>query len=259
MKYTAQTLTTKEYEERIVIFIDILGFRNFVANTNDDILKIFVSKLKNMTSDGEIGTNGNSLYFLPSVIQFSDTIIASAPVNYFKIIGHPTGANILLYISVWTSKIQMHALEFGLLTRGCVAFGKSFNDGSAWFGPAIIDAYEHESNYAIYPRIIISDSLTKQIRIDVDQKQDYPLLTHSDDGFYYVNFFGWSHINFEDKPAFVVAHNRVREMIEKGMSSCRDLKHKIKWRWFAVSYNNYTEKHLLKSGKSDSEYKFIPL
>jgi hypothetical protein len=51
------------------------------------------------------------------------------------------------------------ALEKGFLYRGAIVCGKVYHTERKIFGPALINAYEMEKSKAIFPRIIIDESI----------------------------------------------------------------------------------------------------
>lgn len=173
---------TLEYEERIVAFLDILGFKNRIAETHVDKSKVggVYSVLTFLGAFGDNGKNDwsvdkilNSLPFVKNTIDdeikkyditkitkivnctcFSDSIVVSVPydnknIHYriFSVI-----ANLLL--------IGGRLLQGGVLLRGGVTIGKIIHKtNSVVMGPAMIEAYEMECKEAVYPRVILSDKL----------------------------------------------------------------------------------------------------
>jgi hypothetical protein len=72
--------------------------------------------------------------------------------------------------------------ELGLLTRGCIGFGKYYNENGIAFGPGIVDSYVKEKE-AKYARIIITDKL-----LEVIKTNNLPIFLEKDiDGKYYCN------------------------------------------------------------------------
>ncbi|MGN6710117.1 hypothetical protein [Anaerocolumna jejuensis] len=142
----------KNLTERIVAFVDILGFKNMVkdslkslesANSLHEALKrIFELKNHNenpteMTSLREFGVE---------ISTFSDSIVISYPIDY-------EGG--LFFVLMELIHLQLDLACYGILIRGGLSIGLLYHDGNIVYGPAMNEAYYLESKCAIYPRIII--------------------------------------------------------------------------------------------------------
>lgn len=131
------------YEERIVAFVDILGFSAMVDKSANDYkvyesIKLALETIQKVKSNSEIKG--------AKVTTFSDSIIIS----------YPTKSNDSLFIIlIDLIHLQLHLLQQGILVRGGIAKGKVRHVQEMVFGPAMISAYELECKYAVYPRIIV--------------------------------------------------------------------------------------------------------
>lgn len=54
-------------------------------------------------------------------------------------------------------------IQYGILFRGGITYGKVVHTDKMLFGPAMNKAYSLESKTAVYPRIIIDNDVIKQI------------------------------------------------------------------------------------------------
>lgn len=158
------------YDEGIVAFIDILGFSEYLKS-NTDPAKVksvfdFIEKLKYVYSDSEFDA--------VKIAFFSDSfILATNNVN-----SHGT-LDIIQTCAFINSTIYK---KLGLLTRGCIGYGKYYNKNNIAFGPGIVDSYSKEKE-AKYARIIISDSL-----LEIIEKDNLYMYHDKDiDGKYYCN------------------------------------------------------------------------
>ncbi|EAR66228.1 hypothetical protein B14911_10852 [Bacillus sp. NRRL B-14911] len=135
-----------QYEQRIIVFIDILGFREHIIKTTKDpsyFLKMrntlnFISDLKSERFEEDVR----------EITVFSDSIVISYPVEY-------PGSVFLLLLDV--IHIQLEMMANGILMRGGIAVGDLCHKDNIVYGPAMVEAYELESKSAIYPRVIISE------------------------------------------------------------------------------------------------------
>jgi len=134
---------TTNYEQRIVAFVDIMGFSAMISDSEKDVeiyekinqaLKT-IQNVKNRSDDTTA-----------KVTTFSDNIVISYPAN---------GRDSLFYILLDLIHLQLDLLQLGILVRGGIAKGKVRHTQEMVFGPAMVAAYELESKYAVYPRIIV--------------------------------------------------------------------------------------------------------
>lgn len=172
-----QALTTSERQEPVgdyrrclCSFIDVLGFRELVLASGEDleakrkvhlILKQFQ---RNLHHKGVPGGRENKEP--PLVVRaFSDSIVRIVPLG--------SRCNSLFYDDVESEIIhelidlcgaQFDLLTMGILVRGGISIGDVYWDDHQMFGPALIDAYDLESKTAVYPRIVLSNAVTKHIR-----------------------------------------------------------------------------------------------
>ena len=154
-----------EYEERVVVYLDVLGWKNLVISEKTKLpqeIMGYVTKIEykhnqnqkikktRRVSDYKDKNYGfDSEYFNTEEMSiFSDTIVYSHPAKYAK--------NLLVDISFFITGL----INSGLLIRGGITVGNLYHDGNIIIGPALIEAYELE-NKAIYPRVICSYELLK--------------------------------------------------------------------------------------------------
>ncbi|REB11596.1 hypothetical protein DVB69_00170 [Sporosarcina sp. BI001-red] len=166
-----------QYEKRLVLFIDILGFSNLVSESSSNqiklqkirrILKVLERELhrdKEFQESHEIFTRklrgsfplsveaNDKHYVNPSKIeytQFSDNIIISSPY---------INAQSLVSLISNISLLQARFLQEGILFRGGIAYGDMYHKENLCFGPAFNRAYFLESKVAEYPRIVIDTDI----------------------------------------------------------------------------------------------------
>ena len=171
------------YTKRVIAFIDILGFRNIISKTEEDqqlAEKIF-KVLNSMNTDSisneifigvsadlpedkykeakEIADKFSKAQKSQSSIQvthFSDSIVIS--------IGLENDMNVMTVIEYLGRLMYKLWNEFKILIRGAVTMGDLIhNEDGALFGPAMVAAYDLETNLANYPRIIFDDDNARAI------------------------------------------------------------------------------------------------
>ncbi|MBL7710224.1 MAG: hypothetical protein JNJ86_14205 [Chitinophagaceae bacterium] len=147
------------YENRIVAFIDILGFAELVKQTvNDKEPALAEQKLNALyyvveyvtdfirLSRDEIGFEGDTKTTL-----FSDSIVISID---------KANSHGILAIFRALKKLQIHLIKDGILLRGGIVHGKLIHKDDILIGPGLINAYRLESSSALYPRIVIDPKVT---------------------------------------------------------------------------------------------------
>lgn len=177
-----------QYEERLVAFLDILGFKEIIKKTESETTELenLISLLRRI-KDGieELDKEDEN----PTDIRmsvFSDSIIISAAltkdVNIF--------AGQLLQTNIWL-------LEQGYFVRGGVDYGKVYHKENTVFGPAFIRAYELEK-IADYPRIILSENAKEKLHHEkyennIGMKLSSFYFKKDCDGLYYIDYFNCAH------------------------------------------------------------------
>jgi|TARA_R100000479_G_scaffold70100_3_gene33891 hypothetical protein len=229
------------YENRIVLFLDILGFKNIIEKTIDkeeDIEKNISSLYSNLKyiktflierlkSESMFNERNYSL----KVTQFSDSVIIS-----FINDDNTTLLNLIRSIQELIIKLTNE----GILCRGAISYGKLIHDNRVIFGPALNDAYETETKAAIYPRVILDKSL-----IELGKKRQkelfetegintedliYGYLSHDSDDKFYIDYFPkdiWSYKYITKIEPYL---SNLRQIIIYGLRNKKpDLKSKYGW------------------------------
>jgi hypothetical protein len=250
------------YENRIVLFLDILGFRSIIDKTvekNFDNTKAIETLYKNLTEIKEflisrlkqkqmLQYSNISL----KVTQFSDSIIIS-----FVNDDNSTLLNLIRTIQ----ELILKLVNNGILCRGAISYGKLIHDNRVIFGPALNDAYETETKAALYPRIILDKSLieigkqskTSTLFQESINNEDIILgyLTQDSDDKYYIDYFPKDIGNYKYVTDIQVYLANLRLIIINGSRHTKpDLK--VKYGWMKNKYNN-----LLSILKDESKIKEI--
>ncbi|ACL77447.1 hypothetical protein [Ruminiclostridium cellulolyticum] len=162
-----------KYENRLVLFLDILGFKNLIniscKNTNvlNNIYQAVYEIQNYENKSGKISSR--------EVTTFSDSIVISYPIHN----------SMFMRVFQEIRDLVLILLKYGFVCRGGVGIGELYHKDSVVFGPAMVKAYELESKYAKVPRVIIS-------KADIDKYNFTGLewdLKLDDDGFAYFDIF----------------------------------------------------------------------
>lgn len=180
------------YQNRVCLFLDILGFSEHVKQSTDKNGDQVTDKVQEI---------GNLLQLLPikmksfggsnsdrQITQFSDSIVVS-----FQL----TDKNAFIQLLDDIMQIVVNFILKGYLVRGGITYGKLFHKENIVFGPAMISAYELESKIAIYPRIIFDKELVEELinngdfalkRLFNNEVESSNFWKEDFDGKYYLNF-----------------------------------------------------------------------
>lgn len=227
------------YEDRVVAFVDILGFRSLVANLPESPslhkhLHGALSTIKSMKSfAGDSRTAQKEL----ETSVFSDSIVISGPPSE-------------LFTVIWTCVgLQAKLLAFGVLTRGGISRGPTYHQEDLLYGEGMIKAYDLESKSAIYPRVVVDPTLVKELP-EIHRSM---LLNRDTDGLWHTDPFsfgvlpGGSEDLIEDgwDPHHVFLTSFSKRVI-KEIDGAKDAGILAKWGWIKTKLDEalaYHEKH----------------
>ncbi len=140
---TAQIGGSPAYRDRVVGFVDILGFGDLVrrADKNPVLRSDIIEALGRVRSvaaptEGETGLRAQN---------FSDSLILSAANT-------PDG---LWHLLLSMDSLAWNLLQIGVLVRGGVTIGGMQHDPDLVFGVGVNEAYRLESTVARTPRIVL--------------------------------------------------------------------------------------------------------
>ncbi len=180
------------FTERIVAFIDILGFKNLVNQSMESeetarrlhrALELIYERKRENESDNFMGMQKYGV----EVSVFSDSAIISYPIDY-------EGG--LFFILLDIIHLQLDLASFGILIRGAIAMGPLYHHGQIAYGPAMNRAYLLKSKYAVMPRIIIEEetiieeigkTCALQHTVEMEAKYVLSCIKEDSDGFYFLD------------------------------------------------------------------------
>lgn len=161
--------------------------------------------------------NPTGIDAMATLVSFSDSVVFSSD-NLVYILGAANG-------------LQRTLLEVGMLCRGAIAFGALHHSGSVVFGPALVRAYRVETTAAVYPRIIIDDSIVGRLKPAVRDQ----LLEQDADGLWFTPMFrDWPRMQ-DPKGAVGLGSLLVAGFRE--VEPTRDAGVIAKWHWMIRRFN----------------------
>ena len=178
-----------EYENRLVLFLDFLGFSSLVERSVSEprILSEICSAIDAVRNHSNI----TSHHLTHQVTQFSDSLVLS-----FRIDEESGVFGMINNIAL----ILINLAERGFLARGAVTVGQLLHTDNHVVGPALVRAYELESSSAKNPRVIVEPEVIASAgrfradqhtaREEINYVRSY--LTKDDDELEYIDYISWS-------------------------------------------------------------------
>lgn len=233
------------FSERVVAFIDILGFKEKIKQSLEDVniaenLHSSLMYILSLKEDNENKTTFMSLKHLGlEFTTFSDSIVMSYPIEY-------QGALFTLLLDV--IHLQLVLACKGILIRGGVAIGLLYHDGNIVYGTAMNEAYELESVYAKMPRVIISEETlqqgivkTKLSHNSIKEETEYVfnLVTKDNDGWYFVDMLRQKSELTEDGSEYYYWLSLLRKSIITNLNAYKNNAKVIeKYNWLKNYFNS---------------------
>lgn len=244
-----------KYEQRIVAFIDILGFKSLLSETTDNkgidnekAINAVISAYEAIRDIWDLDKKSDYLDTESSdskkVSIFSDCLVVSFEVN------QPSQVFYTLLEIKW---LIMRLISRKILCRGAVSLGKFIHTDHYLFGPALVEAYTLESKAAMYPRVILDHTVIEAgaqnsiMEHDSSEELRYvrSLLEQDSDGMYYIDYFFKAQSELDDPeydfPEYI---NNLGAIIRKGlMGSSHHSKAdiRVKYSWMRERYNQMVE------------------
>lgn len=217
------------YSERIVAFIDILGFRELVRKIgeDDEMRKRLHYSLERMRGFKESSLRNETAQKNLEVSVFSDSIAISGTPDELGTV-------------IWTALgLQANLLAMGVLVRGGIAQGRTFHADDMLYGEGLVRAYDLESKTAVYPRIVLDSQLLEGAQDELKVK----FLGLDADGHWYIDPFamgvlpGNSEALLEDgwDPHLVFLED-FEKKIEHQLAELTDAGQRAKWGWMRTCH-----------------------
>lgn len=179
-------------KERLVLYLDIMGFKEHVSRTNITSLKndLLTFKTKNVKLKPLLVTESErDKKDMMKMAQFSDSIV---------VVSNGNEKNDLNRITKAASILMQTALETGFALRGAIAAGNMVFDeaNQLFFGKALVDAYLLEEDLAYYGVVfhesvekLVSDSLANAGRTYFPIKDERVPFKNGKSSHYHVTWY----------------------------------------------------------------------
>jgi hypothetical protein len=152
------------YEDRLVAFLDLLGFSKMVLERRDEDVEFVVNLIPDMLRTHRSNVLRDDL----QITTISDSIVVSVkaePDEYLKD---------LFNICVIVGRLQHELAVNGYYMRGGISVGKLVHDSrrNLVVGPAYIDAYLLEKKQCVVPRVVIGEEVEDFYGKDYEQMEE---------------------------------------------------------------------------------------
>lgn len=244
-KLADTTMKKLKYENRVCLFLDILGFSEHVKQSVDKDGKEIAQKVSEIATLLELlplkmKTFGN-INSDRQITQFSDSIVISFQLN---------DKNAFIQLLDDIIQIVVNFILKGYLVRGGIAYGYLLHNDNIVFGPAMSSAYELESKIAIYPRIIFDRELVEELinngdftlkSLFYDEAESSNFWKEDFDGKYYLNFLKAAEIYME--PIYYYNHflPELRKFITTALRNRSNQSVRTKYGWLKTKFNSQLE------------------
>lgn len=249
-----------EYEQRVIAFIDILGFKEIIKQSEQDTGKIelvhfvleylkaletsdkWTLKLLEIEEDAQKrGVRNFDVKNKINTTAFSDSVVVSIKVDRNV---NEMASTLIVNLAY----VGALLLEKGILFRGGITIGNIIHKESGIvFGQGLIDAYILETKNAKYPRMVLSDKLIKQLNYPIETKKNrYPYhqyLERFKDGcvgfhqmIHYQVLQSWTEMT---KKKLQESLDKIRKVIIHGLDSSFEYQDVFeKYNWLKEQYQN---------------------
>lgn len=239
----AQKFGDFEYEQRVLAFIDILGFSKLAQRSSaDQNARAQVAKLTEVTKLFE--------RFVAEYLTFAEAAFFS---DCFILSMTPPDLRTLFVIRE-VGYLCRYLLWQGFVCRGAITSGALYHRERLIVGPALVCAYQLEQSVAIYPRVILDDETMAHWRnefIESSPHSDFQSMVKRDrDGQNFLDIFSpvwtttlpWTEFlpTYDQVPTDPTLFlEKIAVHIAEGLADgVGDLKVRSKYEWLAAQHRD---------------------
>ena len=204
--YTGFTFKNAELQDRVICFIDLMPFEEYISTHDVKTLLSVLNRIKKKSSrtssaekypsysssiliDSKVKGLFNEFYKKKAKLQdfqvttFSDLVVLS--FRYEESEFHDVFNDLESFIDLLSGRM----LSKGLFCRGGVTIGKLYHDSEFCVGTGLVEAHNMEYKEAGVPRVIYSRSLVEAA------KKSYPVKAGLKTYLYQDGYFGYDVLN----------------------------------------------------------------
>ncbi len=150
-----------KYTKNLCLFLDILGFSNLVLNEKGHLVLKVVNSVRQELMNNKQELRG--VGYEPKATTFSDCIVFSIEAEESQIV-----ESLNMLVTATVKMLQDVFIEHKISLRGGISYGELFHKESNVFGRAMIEAYQLESKYADWPRVVFSKDVVAHLQNNLD-------------------------------------------------------------------------------------------
>jgi hypothetical protein len=173
-----------QYEESLVTYLDILGFKNLIDHSAKDPTKVtrIIEILYEFQRQSSLGTTYKSA--TATTQYFSDLIIRAVSLGPDVNLSRPIDTECLAVAGIQCKLL----INNEVLIRGGICSEQFYMEQGFAFGPALVKSYHLAERIAVYPRIIIDRNLIARQDLDGLMPLYGTYVTRGDDGAYFLDY-----------------------------------------------------------------------
>lgn len=243
------------YEPCIVSFIDVLGFRDLLATRHAHDIRDVLLSLRQFSAPNEPAVKRRKRDARLMSRAFSDSV--SDAVVRVRVFDTEFRDGAFFHELLDLLHVQVQCLGSGVVIRAGVAIGDAHVglDGKGpVFGPAMVRAYEIESNEAIHPRIVVDENAYERFQSDVRlHKEDHGfedeiryvdrLLRVDEDGKRFIDYLRAGEPEFDDTACYFEFLRHHAVLVRAKLVATQD-RVRSKFEWLAGYHNAVLEEIL---------------
>jgi hypothetical protein len=153
--------TPDPYEDRVLAFVDVLGWKALVEQSVDKDADVRAAALSIVCESAEVMAAirhwGSELNDISAALD--ETAKIDARVSHFSdhfVLSVPVGDAAEIPIGLMVAGICRRFLERGVYCRGAIVAGQLRHTEDVVYGPALLEAHAIEQAVAKYPRIVVA-------------------------------------------------------------------------------------------------------
>lgn len=239
-------LTSYKYQKRIVVFLDLLGFREKLIEFENEALfedeDGYIDRVKTSNKANEFINVFKDAISLINPYEcnyylFSDNICITLDPYFNK--------DLHIKVMFTISDLMKKFAEKGYFLRGGIDYGWFVDEKDVALGMPLVKAYLLESTKAIFPRVILSPEYKNLLdELEINRELDNISIFNKgnflrkSDSFTFINPF-YNVITTSDKYNFFVQFKTAIET--KLLSKVNGKKIRKKFEWLAKEYNTFLD------------------
>jgi len=240
------------YEPCIVSFIDVMGFRNLLETRHAHDIRDVLVQLREFTTPLEERPIRRVKDARLLSRAFADSV--SDAVVRVRVFDTQYNDGAFFHELLDLLHAQVECIRHGVVIRAGVAIGNAhvgLDGRGPVFGPAMVRAYEIETDEAIYPRIVVDAAAYQSFLEDARlRKQDHGIkeeLQHVDrllrvdaDGKRFIDYLRASESEFDD-PASYFLFLESHAALVRGKLATTTGRVREKFKWLAAYHNSVVD------------------